>query len=371
MPGPVQGLFVDPEAARVHVSLEPVYNAFESLVLLHRPEAMPGLDDWVTRTAATLTPDERERHHLVFIGLYYAVRPDGDWPSFPAYIDHLASLDPSALRDRMLQLYARVRREEGVTRPTMQDVPVPVDLRAILTSPEAYIGFLRERFGPDAVEPDLERQAYTYVVDPPAMQALIVSQLREMWDTYLAPEWARVRPMLEDAVRAFGQLDLTGKSDLEGARLITGQELTEEAWAPMLERAEQVIFVPSAHIGPYLGQLRGEGVLRIVFGARLPEGVSYAAPDLSRAELLVRLNALADNNRLRILQQISERGEQSSQEIIANVQLSQPTVSRHLKQLAATGYLLERRHNSAKYYRLNPERIQATLRALEAFLLGG
>jgi DNA-binding transcriptional ArsR family regulator len=371
MPGPVQGLFVAPEDAHVHVRLEPVYNAFESLMLLHGSETMPGMDDWVTRTAAALSPEERERHHLVFIGLYYAVRPDGDWPSFPAYIEYLASLDPRALRDKLLQLYARVRREEGVTRPTMQDEPVPADFAAILASPEAYIGFLRERFGPGAVDPDLERRAYTYVADPPAMQTLIVSQLREMWDTYLAPEWARVRPMLEDAVQAFGQLDWTDKSNLEAARLITGHELTEETWGPMLERAEQVVFVPSAHIGPYLGQLRGEGVLRIVFGARLPEGVSYAAPDLSRAELLVRLNALADNNRLRILQRISERGEQSSQEIIADVQLSQPTVSRHLNQLAATGYLLERRHNSAKYYRLNPERIQATLRALEAFLLGG
>jgi ArsR family transcriptional regulator len=106
-----------------------------------------------------------------------------------------------------------------------------------------------------------------------------------------------------------------------------------------------------------------------VFGARLPEGVTFSAPDLSRTELLVRLNALADNNRLRILKRISERGEQSSQEIIAHLQLSQPTVSRHLRQLTATGYLLERRCNG-KCYRLNPKRIQATLNALSTFLLG-
>jgi ArsR family transcriptional regulator len=229
---------------------------------------------------------------------------------------------------------------------------------------------LTERFGPDHVEPDLERQVYTYVVDPPAMQPLIVSYLREMWDKYLEPEWARVRPMLEDAVRAFQQLDLAERSDLQAARLITGHELTEEVWAPMLEEAQQIVFVPSAHIGPYLGQFRGQDALRIVFGARLPEGVAFSAPDLSRSELLVRLKALADNNRLRILKRISERGEQSSLDIIADLGLSQPTVSRHLRQLTATGYLLERRHNSAKYYRLNPDRIQGTLQALSAFLLG-
>jgi ArsR family transcriptional regulator len=370
MPGPVQGIIVAPEAARVRVSLDPVYNAFESLMLLYRTEAMPGVDEWVTRTVAALTPEERETYNLVCIGLHFAARPDGDWPSFPAYIEHLASGEPNALRDMLLEFYARVRYDERAQGPKVQDEPVPVDWKAVLASPEAYLSFVIERFGADSVEPELERKAYSYVVDPPAMQTLIASHLREMWRKYLAPEWARVRPMLEDAVRAFQQLDLTGKSDLQAARLITGHELTEETWAPMLERAKQIVFVPSAHIGPYLAQFRGQDALRIVFGARLPEGVTFAAPDLSRAELLVRLKALADNNRLRILKRILDRGEQSSLDIIADLRLSQPTVSRHLRQLTATSYLVERRHKSAKYYRLNPERIQATLQALSAFLLG-
>jgi ArsR family transcriptional regulator len=83
----------------------------------------------------------------------------------------------------------------------------------------------------------------------------------------------------------------------------------------------------------------------------------------------VRLNALADSNRLHILKRISELGEQSSLDVIADLQLSQSTVSRHLKQLTATGYLVERRCNGAKCYKLNPSRIQATLQALSTFLL--
>jgi ArsR family transcriptional regulator len=370
MPGPVQDFIVTPEAARVRVSLEPVYNAFESLFLLQKTEHISGLGEWVTRTAETLTPEEREAHRMVLIGLHFAARPDGNWPSFPAYLEHLASLEPRALRDKMLQLYARIRHDQGVTCPTMRDEPVPVDFAAILASPEAYVGFLVERFGPDFVEPDLEMRAYAYVIDPPAMQTLIVSHLRKMWRTHLAPEWARVRPILEDAVQAFQQLDLTGKSDLQAARLITGQELDEKMWGPMFERVEQIVFVPSAHVGPYLGQFCGQDTLRILFGARLPKGVAFSAPDLSRAELLVRLKALADNNRLRILKRISERGEQSSLDIIGDLQLSQSTVSRHLKQLTETGYLVERRCDSTKCYKLNPERIQATLQALSAFLLG-
>ncbi len=370
MPGPVQDFIVAPEAVRVRVSLEPAHNAFESLLLLYKAEIDSGFDEWVTRTDAILTPEERENHKLVIIGFYYAIVPERSWPSFPAYLDHLASVDPAALRDKMLQTYARFPPLDGKECQGMRDEPLPIDREAILASAEAYVDFLTERFSADHIYPDLERRAYSYVIDPPAMQELIVSHLRHMWETYVAPEWERVRPILQDAVRAFEQLDLTGKSELEAAQLITGQKLEEEKWAKAFEEAERVIFVPSAHVGPYLGQFCGGDTLWVPFGARLPEGVQFYAPDLSRAEILVRLSALADSNRLRMLKLVSEQGEMSSQDVIARLELSQSAVSRHLKQLTATGYLDERRCNGAKCYKLNRERIRDTLQAISAFLLG-
>ena len=104
--------------------------------------------------------------------------------------------------------------------------------------------------------------------------------------------------------------------------------------------------------------------------ARIPEGAQVHDPDLSRAEILVRINALADDTRLRILKLVSEEGEQRSSEIMARVELSQSAVSRHLKQLSATGYLNERRCEGAKCYALNPSRIEDTLSAISLFLLG-
>ncbi len=170
-------------------------------------------------------------------------------------------------------------------------------------------------------------------------------------------------------MRAFQQVSLADKSVLEAAQWITGQELAEEKWQEALTQAEQIIFVPSAHVGPYLGRFCPTRMLWVVFGARLPQDAPFEAPDLSRAEILVRLNALSDDNRLRILKWIAERGEMSSQDLIAGLELSQSTVSRHLKQLTATGYLSERRCNGAKCYTLQPERIQNTLQAISAFLL--
>jgi DNA-binding transcriptional ArsR family regulator len=91
-------------------------------------------------------------------------------------------------------------------------------------------------------------------------------------------------------------------------------------------------------------------------------------PELSRAELLVRLGALADDTRLSILKLVADQGESRSQDIMQALDLSQSGASRHLQQLAAAGFLHERRCNGAKCYALNGDRIDATLQALGSFL---
>jgi DNA-binding transcriptional ArsR family regulator len=369
---PIQEDFIEiPDAAPISVALEPAQNAFHSLLLLTKAEEISGLSDWVTRTANALTPRERRRHKLVFFGLYFAMMPEQSWPSFPAYVDHLATRNPNTLRDKLLAVYARHPPLPHDENQPWYDEPPPIDLEAILKDVDSYLDFLRERYEMSQLDAEVEAQAHSYVVDPPAMQDLIVSHLRKMWDEYLAPEWERVAPMLQDAVEAFRQIDLSKLNGFEAGRLITGRELEREKWEQKFERAKKVIFVPSAHVGPYLGKhWAGADTLWVFFGARLPEGVPFHAPDLSRAEIVVRLSALADDSRLRILKLISEKGELSSQEIMANIGLSQSAASRHLKQLSATGYLSERRCNSAKCYQLNSERVENTLHAVSSFLSG-
>jgi len=364
---PVQDFLVAPKSAPVTVALEPAQNAFHSLLLLLKGQHASGLGDWVTQTANALSPAERQRHELIIIGLHYAVLPDQSWPSFPAYLEYLASCNPDTLRDKMLATYARVPPlAEGKHQP-LDPEPASVDWPAVLENVDTYLDFLRARF--QDFDEEREAEAYAYIVDPPAMQELIVAHLRTLWEEYLAPEWQRVEPMLQDAVKAFQQVDYSGMSKLEAIGSITDQDLEAEQWNPLLEQAEQIVLVPSAHVGPYLGKLWAGDALWIFFGARLPSGVQYHAPDLSRTELVVRLNALADENRLRILKLVADVGELPSPEIMARLDLSQSAASRHLTQLSASGYLKERRCDGAKCYTLNPERVRDTLQALSVFLL--
>jgi DNA-binding transcriptional ArsR family regulator len=333
-------------------------------MLLTRAEELSGLAEWVYRTNETLSTENRQRNRLVLVGFHYALTPERSFPSFPAYIDHLEAMDPVKLRDKMMEAYSKLgihHLEEGASGLNEEEA---------LQNVKSYLKFLSERFPEELVDRELESLAYTYVIDPPKMQSVIVAHLRDMWHAYLKAEWERVRPMVQAAVEAFQQIDYSQMDKLEAARSIVGQGMEEKHWIDEIERAEQLLFVPNPHIGPYIGMfMRGE-VLGIIFGARLPSGVQMDVPDLSINEILVRLGALADDTRLRILKFAAENDELRSQEIMDRLELSQSASSRHLKQLSATGYLKERRCAGAKCYSLNPERGQDTLQAVENFLLG-
>ena len=347
----------------ISVALEPAHNVLNSLNLLHKAGDMSGYGEWLTNTAVSLPANLAHDNLLVLEGLHYAVIPQQSWPSFPAYLDNLTRQDPILLRDTILHAYMNIQcddEESSIAQPT-----------DMLTTIGTFLDYLQARFSSTNINLQIESEAYQLLLDPPAMQAKIVSHLQIMWDNYFAAEWTKISPMLQSSVAAFQQIDFSDMTLIEATRQVIGQEVPE-GWRKMLEWVEmdQLIFVPSAHIGPYMRVFKTEKLTWMFFGARLPQGVQMSSPDLSRSELLVRLNALADDTRLRILQVLSQQGELCSKDIMTVLDLSQSAASRHLQQLSATGYLSERRVEGAKCYSLNSERIQDTLQALDYFLLG-
>jgi len=343
----------------VGVALEPVQNIQHTLTLLAHAEDVSGYDEWVYRTHASMSAEERDTNLLVMNGLYYATRPRAAYPSFPAYIEHLATVPAIHLRDKVLSAYLRMMPLADDRQLTPEEV---------LADLNTFMAFLRRGFG-DHFILEIERRAYTYLLDPPALQGLVVGHLRAMWYKYLAVEWERVRPMLQKAVRAFDSIDLSSMDRAAAAEYIVGRPLRkDDKWCDELDDAERLVFVPSAHIGPYTAKIRGEDRTWILFGARQPQDAGEMAPELTRAELLVRLNALADDSRLNILRLIVDTGEARSADIIQLLDMSQSAASRHLQQLTAAGFLHERRCNGAKCYHLNSDSVDDTLSALASFL---
>ncbi|MCI0555064.1 MAG: metalloregulator ArsR/SmtB family transcription factor [Anaerolineae bacterium] len=348
------------------VMVEPAINAFGSMVLISKGEDEPGIHEWVAKTRAKMSAEERFRHKLVTIGFHYSILPQQAGTTFETYLSELDATPPSEFRDRLLKAYSEI----CMTEEAQKEQSRSVDWDEVLSSARNYVEFLRFRFGEELTDEEIETRAYQYVIDPAALKQLVTGHIRWFWRNYLQAEWTRVRPMLEESAKAFNQIDVSDMTRLEIIQFVTGKEYNESKWGDELDNAKNLIFIPNAHLGPYIRHAKIQDDFYIYFGAHLPEGSTLHIPELDRAEIVARLSALADDTRLKILQMIADRGEMRSQEIMEAINLSQPSVSRYLSQLTATGYLQERRESGAKVYILNKDRIEKTFKAVNAFLLG-
>jgi DNA-binding transcriptional ArsR family regulator len=351
---PVSSLLLAPGRVRVEFALDPVYNNLASLYMVALVEGCAGFDEWVERTAAGLTGEQRRTHRLLFDVLYSAFEPDEEWPGFPAYLARLAEQDPLGMRNRFLRHMFPEAGEGYAARERLIEL-------------ERFVSEIDRSEFDQEVERELLVEAHTLLGEPEVMRERIAGHLRMMWEAGLAAEWERNRAGLEEVVAFLQGHSYAGQNGYEAIRAVTGRDV-QGCWERVLAPAERLIFIPSAHIGPYLMHYAYGPVVRVLFGPRLPEGVERGPAELSRADLLVQLRALADETRLRILELTREEGEVCAQEVIERLGLSKSSASRHLSQLSATGYLLERQGSGkSKCYRINAERFGETVGALEGY----
>jgi len=99
---------------------------------------------------------------------------------------------------------------------------------------------------------------------------------------------------------------------------------------------------------------------------RVPLGNEGTLAETDAVALAVRLKALGDPVRLRLLDFMLEQPGQEACtcELAPHVGLSDPTVSHHLKTLESAGLVTKERRGMSVYYRVVPEAIHAIADAL-------
>ena len=352
------------QETHIEFALYQVPLLMHSLHLINVAKLNDGLDSWIVETANAMSEAEFADHLIASDSAYdLAHLPERKAPmdNFEAFIDFLHTVEPIAFRDAAIGWIA--------------EADTSISLDDILENEETYINFLKEKItekGKDFSEYEPKfRRMHHYLNHPAELRELTVNHLRMMWEKYVKSEWARVEPMLKESVTAHQQMDYTGLSTFEVMEAVTGRDVRAmEHITGIVNKVNHIIFIPSPHLGPYVGwhPFIEQKRAYIFFGARLPKGSTVLSPALSRSELLVRLNALADDTRLQMLKLLSEHGELCAQDFINKLDLSQSSASRHLRQLTASGYLTERRKEVAKCYTLNEDRLEDTVFALRQFL---
>lgn len=354
--------FVAPQKPHITFAVDPVRNVLTSMLLLS--EDVSGLGGWIEHTLATLDPAILETHHRL-IKFAVGQLQGEDWPSFPAWLDDLATRDPHAM------VYAEVSNTIKHVRQKMGDDFDPsFTTERLLADRDVYLEFQQTACDYFGYECELDRYADEHAMfsDPPARLQQVISHLRMMWDEYLTAEWERNLPLIQDSIAAFESLNLNRLTTAQAVHRVIERDEPQQ-WGAWRDNLQEIIFIPSAHVGPYLLMIEDSPTQAwIVFGARTPEGATVQSPILRRSDLLVRLSALADDTRLRILAMLADGNELETRSIQDELDLSKSAASRHLRQLTAGGYVIVRQQEKSNYYRLNPERFTDTWHALKVFL---
>lgn len=349
-----------PTTIKVRFKIDEVGMLTHSLRLLNLAKTMSGFGAWIYETAEKLTPEQLLMNSISSDAMDCAVKAK----NFPDLIQMLGEKAP---RDIVEPMISWVRQKESY----------PGTDAELLATEDNFIAVMRDILEKKYEDKGFEfnevefRAKYYYLTHPDEMKSKVVAHLKFMWDNHLRSEWKHVKPMLEASLESFADTDYSNMGGFEIIEAVTGRNMRSSDYlVEHMPKVEQITFVPSAHVGPYLGfnPAMETGDLAIFFGARQPKDAKIKSAELNRSELLVRLNALADETRLKMLELLTQYEELCAQDFITLLDLSQSSASRHLRQLTASGYVSERRRDVAKCYTINPERIDDTIRALKDFL---
>jgi DNA-binding transcriptional ArsR family regulator len=351
----------------IEVSLEPGVNAFSNIVALHAAQAHSGFDEWVTSTLAKLTPTQKKVNRILTDGLYGLVDVHRSWPSFGALLKDLTSRPSDELRDRVLDMLCQCIELE---KKETDGKTTTLNPESLLANRDLYLENVRIWFTEDEFDLKFQNEIFDLLTNANDLKDLVVSHLESMWDEHLERDWKANLHLLRDAVTAFQEIDLSNLPVEDVIRTVLGRNLmlshnTEHDFS----ETSKIIFIPSAHVGPYAVMFKSKGIVRCIFGAHLMDHLTENSTGTSRSEVLVRLSALADNSRLQILELLKENEELYAQDVISKLGLSQSSASRHLIHLCAAGFLIERRGERGKCYSVNKERIEESLTLLKRHLL--
>jgi len=321
-----------------------------------------GLDSWIESTYGDLDPEFRlDIHHFFFplagrllVAQLVAERPQ--LVDFAAFVAWLAALDEEAIREAVRGLIEDLRADEKAAgfEATFRHDDV-----------EEMTDFLRH-----VVCKDWNSDRTALLLDPGALRTRLTLGVIRFWEAHFREEYARCSGLIARCVERKRVESLPGNFE-EVVSAVTGRPVQESA-IRRYGNAEELIFVPSCHTGPYVNFVpvgRGSRRVLVTFNAKYAEATEGGTL-LPVRELFVSLRALADETRLEILRMLNGQ-ELYAQQIVDQLEISQPSVSRHLRLMVASGILTERRDEKMKYYRIHEETLASLAWSFSAFLSAG
>jgi biotin operon repressor len=269
--------------------------------------------------------------------------------AFDATFDELLTM-LEAISDADYQMIALRALARGTT-----PAPSPGALLDLMENPPAWAAYLA-RVGSEVAPAEVA----ALVRNGQQLKLRVLATLERFWREAYAEEYERTRALMDRSV-ARGEGKYQDTSFQETFTAVTGR-LVPEPIADVLPGITNVNFMPSCYVGPYVAYTQSAENLYLYYNCR---STPASETTVDVASLYPPLKALADETRLQILTLLQGK-ELYAQEIVEQLDISQPAVSRHLNLLATAGVLRIRREGNARYYSVDGETLRRLASALGA-----
>jgi hypothetical protein len=355
MPDLVQG----PPPIEVEFRVSLAHSLLATVSLVCAVPNFEGLGDWLLEARARMEPAQLaelcllagfaghvQRFTAELAAILPADAPEMDQPSLMAHLETIPGDEYSKMALRALARGSTPKR-------------IGNELRTLMDEPAEWASYLAQ-VGSEAAPEVVEG----FVREGDKLKNRWLSALERFWKDIYSTEYAATHSLMVRSVD-FERSRPQPSNFVDLFVKVTGR-LAPEQVADVLPSVKKVLFVPSCYVGPYVAYTHLDSQLILYYNCRSAPGGAVGSGGEGTTALYPPLKALADETRLEILNLLRDR-EMYAQEIVENLGISQPAVSRHLTLMAAAGVLRIRREGNAKYYGLNRESLHRLARSLQGY----
>lgn len=346
---------------RARFMYSPFIETVLSLQVLYDPHHHGALLPWVIRFKEKISPEayrdiryfgDNIREWLFLIDLVLDL-PELERLSFADVTGHIAAMPAPTFVFRLLS----------------EQIPM-ADIEAALADPAAGAGAVLDRLG---VTNPRRREEMAHLFETPAkVQRDLCEFLVSYWNQYFEEEYHWVELLLVKGVKEEAKrLDeeslprfltrLSGgliSRDKKLRRSAPDHVMVENVDGPVevaLTDLKEIVLFPSLFVSPQnIFELASD---RLILSYSVPPGVYLRQDTLVPPEQLSRLlKTLADETRLKIMK-LMMQDRQCTQGLAVELNLAEPTISRHLKLLREADLISSFKEGNYIYYNLRLERI--------------
>jgi DNA-binding transcriptional ArsR family regulator len=221
--------------------------------------------------------------------------------------------------------------------------------------------------GDDRTESRFRTEGYLELVTEPASyKARLLRLWRSYWQTFFREESQRLAQVWEDSIAEKSEA-LRRQDALEFIKTLTDHPRPPDQ-IPHGYDTEEVILVPS-YFARHNLVFYGYGSVTIIYDCQMTERRREELYEIED-ELVGVAKALGDNTRLRLLRRIAGDPQLYGSKLAKLCQISQPSVSRHLRILKEAGILEEKPVDNHITYEVRQDRVEALAPKLVNYIFG-